>query len=247
MTTRAVRDNDLFNEITAILGKEYEIPNKQGYGGSGGPGRILEELLHVKVNNQDLPDAGRWELKYTSNVSYLTLFHKDPNPRKPSVVKDLVLNCGWDSNGKTSFRHTIWGVSPRGFRVEVSDEKISVVNDKYPNIVAYWDMDELLNSVIPKLRNLILVPGKIRKRNSGRWVTFNYAQANYGFGLSKFMSGLRDGWIAIDFDARTNPTSRSGSVSIRNHGTKFRINLKNLGRMYTESHSIIAGGIDKNT
>ena len=247
MTTRSVRDNDLFREIEAILGKEYEIPDEIGYGGSGGPGRILEELLRVQVNNQDLPDAGRWELKYTSNTAYLTLFHKDPWPRRPSVVRELVLNCGWESNGLQSFRHTIWGKSPRGFRVEMSDEKVSVLNDAYPDIVPYWDIDELSNATVPKLRNLILFPGKIRRRDRKRWVTFHYAKLNYGFKLSKFMSGLRDGWLAIDFDARTNPPSSRGTVSIRNHGTKFRIRLRDFGRMYNNSVDITTGGMDKHT
>lgn len=238
MTTRAVKDNDLFKEIPTILGREHEIPNRQGYGGSGGPGRILEELLNVDVNNQDLPDAGRWELKYTSSVSYLTLFHKDPLPRRPSVIRELVLRCGWDSDGETSFRHTIWGTSSLGFRVESNEERISVINDKYPDIVPYWEADDLYNSVIPKLRNLILVPGRVRRHDGRRWVTFDFAQINYGFKLSRFMAGLKEGWIAIDFDARTKPSSRG--VGIRNHGTKFRVRLQDFGRMYSDTDRIEA-------
>ena len=246
MTTRSVKDKDLFREVKAILGKEYEIPNKTGYGGTGGPGRILEELLRVEVNNQDLPDAGRWELKYTSNTAYLTLFHKDPCPRKPSVIRELVLNCGWECGDHQSFRHTIWGRSPRGFRVEMSDDTVSVVNDAYPDIAPYWEIDELSNATVPKLRYLILCPGKVRRSGEKRWVTFHYAKLNYGFKLSKFMSGLRDGWLAIDFDARTKPPSARGAIPIRNHGTKFRIRIKDFGRMYTSSHDITTGGIDGN-
>lgn len=237
MTTRAVKDNDLFKEIPAILGIEHEIPNKQGYRGSCGPGRILEELLNVETNNQDLPDAGRWELKFTSNTAYLTLFHKDPLPRDPSVMRELVLRCGWDSKGEKSFRHTIWGSSPRGFKVEAGEDRIHVVNEKYPDIIPYWETDDLFNSVIPKLRNLILVPGRIRKHDGSRWVTFDFALINYGFKLSMFRAGLRDGWIAIDFDARTD-RAKSGRAGLRNHGTKFRVRLKDFGRMYTDTDRI---------
>ena len=178
MTTRAVRDNDLFNEIIAILGKEYEIPDKKGYGGSQGPGRVLEDLLHVQVNNQDLPDAGKWELKYTSSNSYLTLFHKDPE-NSPNLIDKMVTAYGWPSNGNTSFRHTIWGKSPRGFKVVVDDEQIRVLNDKNPKVSYRWSRDELSNHIVPKLRNLILVPGEIRKDNGHRFVTYHYAQVNY--------------------------------------------------------------------
>lgn len=237
MTTRAVRDNDLFREIAAILGKEYEIPIRKGYGGSQGPGRFLEDLLHVEANNQDLPDAGRWELKYTSSNSYLTLFHKDPE-NSPKIIDKMVMAYGWPSKGNTSFRHTIWGTSPRGFRVAVDDEHVSVLNDRNPEVTYRWSRDELSNHAVPKLRNLILVPGRIRMDDGRRFVTYHCAQVNHGFKLSKFMSGLRDGWLAIDFDARTNPPNKDGAMSIRNHGTKFRVRIKDLGKMYEKTYSI---------
>ena len=237
MTTRAVRDNDLFKEITVILGKEYEIPLEKGYGGSQGPGRVLEDLLHVQANNQDLPDAGRWELKYTSDNSYLTLFHKDPE-NSPNLIDKMVTTYGWPSKGNTSFRHTIWGKSPRGFKVVVDDEQIRVLNDKNLGVSYRWSKDELSNHIVPKLRNLIIVHGEVRKTAECRFVTYHYAQANYGFKLSKFISGLKDGWIAIDFDARTNPPKKDGTMSIRNHGTKFRVRLKDVGRMYEQTHAI---------
>ena len=86
--------------------------------------------------------------------------------------------------------------------------------------------------------NLILVHGEIRRDNGCRFVTYHYAQANYRFKLSKFMPSLKDGWIAIDFYARTNSPKKDGTMAIRNHGTNFRVRLKDLGRMYEKMHAI---------
>lgn len=234
MTTRAVSDNDLFGEVSKILGSWYPIPNKRGYRGTGAPGRLLEDLLHIQENNQDLPDAGRWEVKYTSDTSYLTLFHKDPEPRQPSVIKSLIECCGWDRNvGERNFRHTVWGSSPRGFRVRVTEEDVRVTHNDFPNIMPKWDLDDLNNSAVVKLRNLLLVFGSMRKKNGERSVIYKNAHLNTRFRFSEFLRGLREGWIAIDFDAKIKENG-----GLRNHGTKFRIRTRDLAYLYTTTRNI---------
>lgn len=236
MTTRAVRDDDLFDEVSKILGVWYPIPTKHGYRGTGAPGRLLEDLLHIQENNQDLPDAGRWELKYTSETSYLTLFHKDPEPRNPSVIKNLIDCCGWDGNpGERNFRHTIWGNSKRGFRVMVTEEDVRVTHPDFPNIIPKWDRDDLNNSAVVKLRNLLLVFGSMRKKNGKRSVIYKSAHLNTKFRFSEFLRGLRKGWIAIDFDAKIKENG-----GLRNHGTKFRIKTQDLARLYMVTKNVLS-------
>lgn len=232
MTTRPVRDIVLFDEVKAIMGKTVEIPDRKGYRGTGAPGKILEDELHIQTNNQDLPDAGRWEIKYTSDNSYLTLFHKDPSPREPSVMGELVRACGWDSGGRTSFRHTVWGKSARGFEVRVESARVSVHNIGHPGIVPYWDMDDLNNSAVTKLRNLLLVFGDVRKSDRCRAVTFKVAHMYSGFKFTEFRRGLQEGWIAVDFDARTT------NGGIRNHGTKFRIKTRDVALLYKKTERV---------
>ena len=58
-----------------------EIP-ADGFGGTGAPGLYLEHLLGLTTSNVDVPDAGAWEVKYTSGNALLTLFHKDPYPAR---------------------------------------------------------------------------------------------------------------------------------------------------------------------
>ena len=58
MTVRPVRDAVLREEVKKVIGRSVEIPDRPGYGGAGVPGKMLEEQLHIRANNQDLPDAG---------------------------------------------------------------------------------------------------------------------------------------------------------------------------------------------
>ena len=234
MTVRPVRDAVLREEVRKVIGKEVEIPDRAGYGGAGAPGKMLEEQLHIRANNQDLPDAGRWEVKYTSDTSYLTLFHKDPRPRRPSVVADLVRECGWERGGHTSFRHTVWGRSPRGFEVRVGPGRVSVHNSGHPDIEPYWTVDELNNAAVTKLRNLLLVFGRVEKSRGRRTVKFKAAHLYSGFRFSEFCRGLGEGWIAVDFDART------AGGGIRNHGTKFRTRTRDLARLYVDVERVEA-------
>ena len=234
MTVRPVRDAVLREEVRKVIGREVEIPGRPGYGGAGAPGKMLEEQLHIRANNQDLPDAGRWEVKYTSDTSYLTLFHKDPHPRRPSVVADLVRECGWERGGHTSFRHTVWGRSPRGFEVRVGPGRVSVHNAGHPDIEPYWDIDDLNNSAVTKLRNLLLVFGRVEKSRGRRTVKFKAARMYSGFRFSEFRRGLEEGWIAVDFDART------AGGGIRNHGTKFRTRTRDMALMYRDAERVRA-------
>lgn len=230
MTVRPARDKDVFKEVTGLLGGWRNIPMEKGFGGTGAPGRLLEHLLDIKANNQDLPDAGRWEVKFSSKQSYLTLFHLEPCPRNPSVVDELVRSAGWKTtNGLTAFRHTVWGESNRGFKVHVDDNAVSVKHEKYPDLIPKWDIDDLMNTAVTKLRNLLLINGEKRTIGGMRQVKFDTAHAYSKFRYNNFLRGLKEGWICIDFDARTKPSN-----SIRNHGTKFRIRHKDISRIYAE-------------
>ena len=65
--------------------RQHEIPAGQGFEGTGAPGLYLEHLLGLRTSNADIPDAGEWEIKFSSGSSLVTLFHKDPYPRGVAV------------------------------------------------------------------------------------------------------------------------------------------------------------------
>lgn len=223
-------DDELFRRIRQLIAKGWiDIPSAEGYGGSGAPGKLLEAELGLDGGNLDIPDAGKWELKYHSGRTLLTLFHKEGRPR--GHLYDLIQRFGWDRDqGLRNFRHTIQGSSDLGFMVQNEDGIIKVVNVRDEDAVQpYWTHDELLTAFASKLRRLALVEGE---RKAGR-VRFLRAYGYQEPSPTRFIESISSGVVAIDFDART--TTGKG---LRNHGTKFRISVDHLGELY-ESCQII--------
>lgn len=217
-------DRELFGRLRALLRRGWvDIPGDPGYGGTGAPGKLLEELLGVDGANLDIPDAGRWEIKYHSRNAALTLFHKEARPA--GHMHHLVREFGWpDKRGRTSFRHTIWGRSDRGFHVVGESDRITVRHGDGGDMVwPWWTHDDLINAFASKFRRLIVVRG--RKR--GDRVRYERADRFEEPQTTLFVEAVARGIVAIDFDART-----TRGRGLRNHGTKFRIRYDDLRHLY---------------
>jgi hypothetical protein len=208
-----------------------EIPDV--FHGTGAPGNTLEHLVDIDVNNNDSPDLQDWELKFHGGgPNLLTLFHKEAEPK--GIMNVMVNEFGWlDQNRRISFRHTISGSSERGFQVKNIDNRIVVKNIHHKNFEAYWEHNILLGQLAAKLRRLIIVHGIYDRPN--RKVIYNNAIAYWEPDLIGFCNAIEQGIILIDFDART---TRGKGTSLRNHGTKFRIKIENIGVIYQNSEII---------
>lgn len=208
-----------------------DIPAK--FKGAGASGNTLEYLLNVEQNNFDAPDLHDWEIKFHGGNSLLTLFHKDPQPR--GIMNEVVNEFGWkNEKGQISFRHTISGKSERGFVVKNIGNKITVTNKKNLDIVPYWENNIILNAIGAKLRRLILVHGTVAKEK--RQVIYESATAYWDLNLTGICEAIENGTIYIDFDART---TKGRGTSLRNHGTKFRININDIGSIYENEQIIV--------
>ena len=54
---------ELFERIRAVIEHgPYDMPEGMGYGGTGAPGKFLEDLVGATAGSHDLPDAIGWEL-----------------------------------------------------------------------------------------------------------------------------------------------------------------------------------------
>jgi hypothetical protein len=91
-----------------------------------------------------------------------------------------------------------------------------------------------LNSIGAKLRRLILVHGIVDKVN--RKVIYNNATAYWDLNLLGICQAIKEGVICIDFDARTKGER---GTALRNHGTKFRIHINDIGKIYENSQIIV--------
>ena len=109
-------------------------------GNDGGVGNTLEDLLGIPENNLAIANTVDWELKTQrkNTTSLVTLFHTDPQPRKPFtiVAKHLLPVYGWKHKeagkkypeSELSFRATLTGSrsTDRGFSVKVNSIKSRV-------------------------------------------------------------------------------------------------------------------------
>lgn len=144
-------------------------------------------------------------------------------------MHSVVRSYGWpDANGRTSFRHTIFGKSERGFEVVNESNRIIVRNTDVAEDVLppYWTHDTLINAFVYKLRRLAVVHGE-KKKDKVRYVS---ARLHWEPMSTMFIQAIVDGLIAIDFDARTTETD-----ALRDHGTKFRIEIDNLKHLYRKN------------
>lgn len=222
---KTMSDQDLFSRLRRLLGSGWiKIPDKPGYGGSGAPGKILEKQLGLDGGNKDTPDGGKWELKYHSDSSPITLFHLEAKPK--GHMRHMVREFGWeDGKGRTSFRHTIWGRSDRGFYVKDESKRITVCNDSVSDMVwPFWTHQSLNNAFVAKLRRVIAVRGE---KSEGR-VRYLSACLYREPDAALFIGAISEGIIAIDFDARTGD-----GKGLRNHGTKFRVKAEHLEKLYS--------------
>ncbi len=223
-------ERTLFDELREICSSgTWEMHN----GGTGQPGAVLEHLLGIDTNNVDLPDLQRWEVKFHGGSVPITLFHKEGEPT--GSVGRMVREHGWeDSGGRLSFRHTIWGETNRGFKVVDQDNRIHVIHQNVTQVS--WSHDTLVVTASAKLRNTVLVAGRVSRKEGKRYVVFKDVKLLADFRPSAFISGLGQGWIAIDFDAREqNP----GSDGYRNHGTKFRVKHQDMARLFDRVEDLI--------
>lgn len=221
-------EEDFFARLRGVMNKGwYQIPDYPGYRGTGGPGLLLEELLGYPRNKRDSPDSGMWEIKFHGGTSLLTLFHKTPEPK--GNMHSVVRSYGWpDAKGRTSFRHTIFGKSERGFKVVNESNRIIVRNTDVAEDVLppYWTHDTLINAFVYKLRRLAVVHGE-KKKDKVRYIS---ARLHWEPMSTMFIQSIVDGLIAIDFDARTTEMD-----ALRDHGTKFRIEIDNLKYLYRKN------------
>ena len=219
-----LRDDELFDRVRRVLRKGWiDIPSDKGYGGTGAPGRLLEHELGLDGGRLDIPDAGRWELKFHSGSALLTLFHKEGKPK--GHMHHLVRHFGiLDARGRLSFRHTIKARSDLGFYVANESNLITVRNSAPNDIVwPHWTHDELITAFAAKLRRVIVVRGE---RGNGR-VRYLRAHAYQDPYSTRFIEAIASGTVAIDFDAR-----EANGAGLRNHGTKFRVDYSDLSKLY---------------
>lgn len=183
--------------------------------------------------------------------SLTTLFHMEPSPRAVGFVPKVLLPLyGWEHQtipGEMSFRQTIGGLSysDRGFRVVVDraarkvlisfDAKcVSERHDVWLNSVEkkiglkelnpqpYWGFDDLFHKAGTKLLNCFYIRAEVKNERGREYFWYKEIMILQKFSLDKFIKAIEEGFILVDFDARTG----------HNHGTKFRLKQDKMPELY---------------
>lgn len=147
-----------------------------------------------------------------------------------------------------SFRQTISGHqrSERGFTVMVdrTQRKVLVsfdaneVNPRHAEWLAsverrnglqelspqpYWGFDDLYHKAGTKLLNCFYIRANAKRQQSQEFFHYTQIMILEGFSLDGLAAGLEQGYVYVDFDARTG----------HNHGTKFRLRQDKLPFLYS--------------
>lgn len=152
-----------------------------------------------------------------------------------------------------SFRLTIHALAPsdRGFSVVVDkkSKKVlisfdsSLVSSRHANWLKsvddridtgqlspqpYWGFADLAAKAGTKLRNSFFVQAKVKREKGQEFYHYQRILKLTNFSFDKFLQGLVEGFVLVDFDARTG----------HNHGTKFRLRQNRLPDLYETAEEI---------
>jgi len=152
-----------------------------------------------------------------------------------------------------SFRQTIHGNSrsDRGFKVVIENKERKVlisfdsksVDSRHSEWLKsvksriglgeldpqpYWGFDDLFHKAGTKLINCFYVQADSKRENGVEYFSYSKILMLQKFSIEKFLDGLNQAYVLIDFDARTG----------HNHGTKFRLRQNRLPDLYEKATEI---------
>jgi MvaI/BcnI restriction endonuclease family len=148
---------------------------------------------------------------------------------------------------EVSFRQTINSLarSDRGFQVVVDEEQQKIMISFDANSVSekhskwlqsvktrvglgelhpqpYWGFNDLFHKAGAKLLNCFYVQAEVKKIKGQDFYHYKEIMMLKDFSLTKFLTGIKEGYVLVDFDARTG----------HNHGTKFRLRQNYFPKLY---------------
>jgi hypothetical protein len=152
-----------------------------------------------------------------------------------------------------SFRQTISGTirSDRGFKVVVDREQRKVlisfdsksVDPRHSEWLKsvekragldelspqpYWGFDDLEHKAGTKLLNCFYVQARTKTEKDKEYFYYEKIQMLQKFTIRKFTESIENGYVYVDFDARTG----------HNHGTKFRLRQDKFPELYEDIQTI---------
>lgn len=209
--------------------------------GPTGIGHLIETELGIDETNLAIPDiGGRIEIKATrKNInSLITLFTFNRGVWRIKQ-SDLISKFGYlDSEKRLSLYTTINSSGPnsQGFFIEVDVNKNLVIlrNSNFSSSLAEWSTYVIAGKFMTKLDRLLLILAESKIVNDFEYFWFNEAYLLEHPSPEKFLNAFLKNELFIDI--RMHIKNNGG---VRNHGTGFRINEKNLVDLYEKKRKIL--------
>lgn len=202
-----------------------------------GIGYTLETLLGIKENNIKLPDLGKIELKSKrKNVqTFVTMFTFNSGAWKIHQ-SDVIKTYGYRDSKRRKALKCFVRVKPnaQGLYLKVTTQALQMYhNDK--TLIAEWDANTLLKYFSTKLPSLILVLADTRKNKQDK-EEFHYNEAYLLKSPSKtgLLSLIEKDFIVVDLRMHLKSTG-----GVRNRGTAFRVEEKNLVQCFTQKTKLL--------
>ncbi|HQE93472.1 MAG TPA: MvaI/BcnI family restriction endonuclease [Anaerolineae bacterium] len=92
----------------------------------------------------------------------------------------------------------------------------------------YWGFDDLRNKAGTKLLNCFYVQAETKREEGQEFFRYSNIMILQGFNINGLLSGIEQGYVYVDFDARTG----------HNHGTKFRLRQNQFPLLYSQRTEI---------
>lgn len=215
---------------------------KPVYEHSGGIGNTVEKYLGIKENNISLPDLGLIELKtkQVDSSSMLTLLSNQPLPKGSARALFNAYNQLSKEDKIKRLYTTFYGnqENNRGFKATFNNDKLVVINPK--KIESYWLTEDLINKIISKVNQILLVFARKKGKKKDNNVMFHYFEAHLLSGLTreKIKSAIKNGKLKFDIRIGADITGKKIGI-YHDHGTGIRIHKSDYPSLFEKDIPII--------
>lgn len=235
--------NEFEIEFSKIKNKWHKTTKPNNI--NGGQGNTLENLLGIKENNISAPDLGKIELK-TINISdgssksrLISLFTFNSKVWKMDQLEAIRRYGSLNKDGRMGMYYTLTTVpNSKGLFIWLDDDRIQVRNID-GTIILDYSISTLVERFNKKIGDLILIYSE-RKGENGTYY-YKYLRGIYYRGETTenmIRQLFKQNIIKIDLRLYPRKKKESNKESSRNHGTGFRIQEKDIIKLYRSSKEI---------
>ena len=241
-----VNTKKIINEFNRIKELGF-VKNTKPNHGDGTAGNTFETYLGVKENNLKDPDFEEFEVKTKKILSgsWTTLFSKKPDHPEDG---DSYMRENWgiaDSEYpklkvfRTSLHANRWSLVYKKYKIKLAvnrkKEQVSIVlanlKEEVKDNEVFWNFSQI-HEGIKKLKNTFIVNYDVKEEANIFYYKYTNAIVFLDYiGENNFIDLIENGTVRYDNRLGIYRTGEKKG-NLHNHGGGFRINAKNLDKLF---------------